>query len=102
MNTLSLAWRNLLRNRRRSLMTLVAMVLGLGAAAAGEWLFNLLHLSWIPPGRVEQVALSVRLTSENVLMIGSAVALVSIAALSAILPAARAARMNLVDALRHA
>jgi putative ABC transport system permease protein len=30
-NTLSLAWRNLLRNRRRSLMTLVAMVLGLVA-----------------------------------------------------------------------
>lgn len=29
MNTLGLAWRNLLRNRRRSLMTLIAMVLGL-------------------------------------------------------------------------
>jgi putative ABC transport system permease protein len=76
-------------------------VLGLGAAMAGERLFNLLHLSWIPPGRVEQVALSVRLTGENTLMIGSAVALVIVAALSAILPAARAARMNIVDALRH-
>ncbi|HEY8709795.1 MAG TPA: FtsX-like permease family protein [Burkholderiaceae bacterium] len=31
MNTLGLAWRNLLRNRRRSLMTLIAMVLGLTA-----------------------------------------------------------------------
>ena len=31
MITLSLAWRNLLRNRRRSLMTLIAMVLGLVA-----------------------------------------------------------------------
>jgi len=30
-NTLGLAWRNLLRNRRRSLMTLIAMVLGLTA-----------------------------------------------------------------------
>jgi putative ABC transport system permease protein len=30
-NTLSLAWRNLLRNRRRSLMTLIAMMLGLMA-----------------------------------------------------------------------
>ena len=29
MNTISLALRNLLRNRRRSLMTLIAMVLGL-------------------------------------------------------------------------
>lgn len=76
-------------------------MLGLGAAMAGEWFFNLLHLSWIPPGRVEQVALSVRLTGENMLMICSAVALVIVAALSAILPAARAARMNIVDALRH-
>ena len=76
-------------------------VLGLGAATAGESLFNALHLSWIPPGRVEQVALSVRLTGENTLMIGSAVALMIVAALSAILPAARAARMNIVDALRH-
>jgi putative ABC transport system permease protein len=41
------------------------------------------------------------LTGENTLMIGSAVALVIVAALSAILPAARAARMNIVDALRH-
>jgi putative ABC transport system permease protein len=31
MNTVALAWRNLLRNRRRSLMTLLAMVLGLVA-----------------------------------------------------------------------
>ena len=31
MKTLSLAWRNLLRNRRRSLMTLVAMMLGMTA-----------------------------------------------------------------------
>lgn len=76
-------------------------VLGLGAAVAGEWLFNLLHLSWIPPGRVEHVALSVRLTGENGLMIGSAVALVVVAALSALIPAARAARMNIVEALRH-
>ena len=76
-------------------------VLGLCAAVVGEWLFNLLHLSWIPPGRVEQVALSVRLTGENGLMIGSAVALVVVAALSALIPAARAARMNIVEALRH-
>ena len=31
MNTVALAWRNLLRNRRRSLMTLSAMILGLMA-----------------------------------------------------------------------
>jgi putative ABC transport system permease protein len=35
------------------------------------------------------------------MMIACAIGLVVVAALSAILPAARAARMNIVDALRH-
>ena len=54
-----------------------------------------------PPGRVEPVPLAVRLAGEHAMMIASAVGLVVVAALSAILPAARAARMNIVDALRH-
>ncbi len=76
-------------------------VLGIGAAFGGEWLVNQLGLTWIPPGRVDQVALSVRLTGEHAMMLGCAIALVVVAAVSAILPAARAARMNIVDALRH-
>lgn len=75
--------------------------LGIGAALALGWVINQLGLTWTPPGRIEEVPLAVRLAGEHRMMIGSAVGLVVVAALSAILPAARASRMNIVDALRH-
>ena len=49
----------------------------------------------------QPVALAVRVSSEHRMMIACAAALVVVAGLSAILPAARAARMTIVDALRH-
>jgi putative ABC transport system permease protein len=58
-------------------------------------------MTWTPPGRIEPVALAVRVAGEGRMMLTSAVGLIIVAALSAILPAARAARMNIVDALRH-
>lgn len=77
-------------------------VLGIGAALAAAWLINQFDLTWTPPGRIEQVPLAVRLVGEHRMMLGSAVGLIVVAVLSAVLPAARAARMNIVDALRHA
>jgi putative ABC transport system permease protein len=47
------------------------------------------------------VPLSVRLVGENGMLMAYAVGLVIVGAISALLPAARAARMNIVDALRH-
>ena len=76
-------------------------VLGILAALALAEGINGLGLTWIPPGRVEHVALAVRLTGENALMLANAAGLIVVAALSALLPATRAARMNIVDALRH-
>ena len=76
-------------------------LLGSGAALGLAWVINQLGLTWIPPGRIEPVALAVSLASEHGMMLASAIGLVVVAALSAILPAARAARMNIVDALRH-
>jgi putative ABC transport system permease protein len=76
-------------------------VIGIVAALGMAWLINQLGLTWIPPGRIEHVPLAVRLTGENGMMVASAIGLVIVAALSAILPAARAARLNIVDALRH-
>ncbi len=76
-------------------------VLGIVAALGLAWAINQLGLTWTPPGRVEPVPLAVRLTGEHGMMLASAIGLVVVAALSAILPAARAARMNIVDALRH-
>jgi len=76
-------------------------VLGIGIAAALAWVINSLGLTWVPPGRNEPVPLAVNLAGAHWMIIASAVGLVVVAALSAILPAARAARMTIVDALRH-
>ena len=76
-------------------------VLGIVVSLGLAWAINQLGLTWTPPGRVEPVPLAVRLTGEHVMMLTSAIGLVVVAGLSAILPAARAARLNIVDALRH-
>lgn len=75
--------------------------LGIGAAIGLAWVVNQLGLTWIPPGRIEPVALAVSLAGEHAMMLTSAIGLVVVAALSSLFPAARAARMNIVDALRH-
>jgi putative ABC transport system permease protein len=76
---------------------LLGIVVAIGAAAA----INQMGMTWTPPGRIEPVALAVRVAGEHRMMLASATGLIIVAALSAILPAARAARMNIVDALRH-
>ena len=76
---------------------LLGIVVAIGAAIA----INQMGMTWTPPGRVEAVALAVRVAGEPGMMLASATGLIIVAALSAILPAARAARMNIVDALRH-
>ncbi len=78
-----------------------ASLLGVAMALAVSWAINQLDLTWTPPGRIEAVPLTVRVAGEYLMMSGSAVALVIVASLSAILPATRASRMNIVDALRH-
>ncbi len=75
--------------------------LGVSAALGAAWAINQMGLTWTPPGRIEPVPLAVRLAGEHRMMLASGIGLVVVAALSALLPAARAARMNIVDALRH-
>ena len=80
-----------------ALAAVLGTVLAVGAAAA----FNAFRFTWVPPGRIEPAVLAVRVASEHWMVLVAALALMIVAALSAILPAARAARMNIVDALRH-
>lgn len=79
----------------------IGALIGVGAALGVAWLINRLGMTWIPPGRIDAVPLSVSLAGEGGMMLASAIGLVVVAALSALLPAARASRMNIVDALRH-
>ncbi|EHR71960.1 ABC-type transport system, involved in lipoprotein release, permease component [Burkholderiales bacterium JOSHI_001] len=97
--------------RRKGIQTLFVtegLLLGCFAAALGTagsfvlaWMVNHMGMTWVPPGRVDLVPLSVRLDGEHAMLFGSAAALVVVAGLSALIPAFRASRMNIVDALRH-
>jgi putative ABC transport system permease protein len=79
----------------------VGCVIGIIVSMMLAWLVNELGLTWTPPARIEPAPFAVRVAGEYVMILSAAVGLVVVASLSAILPAARAARMNIVDALRH-
>jgi putative ABC transport system permease protein len=83
------------------MLGVLGAVLGIFTALVIAGLINHGGLTWIPPGRVEPVPLTVRVWGESRLLLSSAIGLVIVAALSATWPAARAARLNIVDALRH-
>ncbi|MBX9792904.1 MAG: FtsX-like permease family protein [Burkholderiaceae bacterium] len=76
--------------------------LGVAAALGLAWIINFSGLTWLPPGHSERIPLAIRLAGEYRMMMLSAVGLIAVAALSAVFPASRAARMNIVEALRHA
>lgn len=80
----------------------VGATLGILAALMLAATINEVGLTWLPPGRIEPIPLAVRVAGEHGMLVASAAVLVVVAALSAVVPAARAARMNIVEALRHA
>jgi putative ABC transport system permease protein len=79
----------------------VGCVVGIVVAMVIAWLVNELGLTWTPPARIEPAPFAVRVAGEYWMILMAAAGLVVVASLSAILPAARASRMNIVDALRH-
>ena len=79
----------------------VGSALGLAVALGAAWTINQMGMTWTPPGRMEPAPLAVRVAGEYLMMTISAIGLLIVASISAILPAARASRMNIVDALRH-
>ena len=92
----------------RALFIIEGFLLGLSGALVGvlcavavAFVVNHAGLTWVPPGVSEAVPLALRVWSEPRMMIGTTLGLIVIATLSAWWPAHRAARMNVVDALRH-
>ncbi|BDI06913.1 ABC transporter permease [Sphaerotilus microaerophilus] len=84
------------------LLGLAGTVLGTLAALGWGWLINRSGLTWTPPGYVYAYPLQVRVWGAWSMLAGSAAGLVAVAGLSAWWPARRAARLQIVDALRHA
>ncbi len=83
------------------LIGILGAVLGVTLALIVSGLVNVSGLSWIPPGRITEVALTVRIWGEPDLIFITAFGLILVAGISAWFPSQRAARMNIVDALRH-
>lgn len=83
------------------LLGCVGAALGVVIALVAAMVVNAMDLTWLPPGNSTPLPLSVRVLGEPGMIAGTAVGLVCIATLSALLPAWRAARLSIVDALRH-
>lgn len=84
------------------LLGVIGALLGVVIAMAIAALINQSGLTWTPPGRGDSVPLTIRVWGETGLLIGGVLGLVAVAVVSAWWPAQRAARMNIVEALRHA
>jgi putative ABC transport system permease protein len=97
------------RSGIRRIFICEGLLLGVGGAVAGAaaallsaQMINHSGLMWTPPGRVDAVPLSVRLWGEWSTMIRVMIGLTLVTVVSSWWPARRAARTNIVEALRHA
>jgi putative ABC transport system permease protein len=71
------------------------------AALALSALINASGLTWTPPGNVDPIHLHVRVWGETRMLLATASGLLLVAVFSAWWPARRAARLQVVEALRH-
>ena len=76
-------------------------VSGVALALLVSALANRMGLTWTPPGSVVALPLTLTVWGETRMIIGTTIGLMCIALLSAWWPAYRAAKLNVVDALRH-
>lgn len=77
-------------------------VAGIAAALALAWLINHSGWTWTPPGYAYAYLILVRIGQDLPLLVGSVAGMFAVTLLSAWWPARRAARLVIVDALRHA
>jgi putative ABC transport system permease protein len=80
-----------------ALGALLGVLTALGLAA----LINHSGLTWTPPGRVDPIHLHVRVWGEMTMLSSTVLGLLVVAVVSAWWPARRAARLEVVEALRH-
>jgi putative ABC transport system permease protein len=84
------------------LLGVVGAVFGVLLGLVVAWGVNSLGMTWLPPGASRRLPLILRVWGENRMLVGTTLGLVMISVLSAWWPAYRAARLSVVDALRHA
>ncbi len=74
---------------------------GIVLAIAAAVIINHAGLTWMPPGNANAIPLRVGVLGRPVLILGTWLVLVLVATLAALFPANRAAKLPVVDALRH-
>ena len=79
----------------------IGATLGAALAYAIAALINYSGLTWIPPGNASAVPLRLDVAGRPMLVAGAWLGLAIVTTLAALLPANRAARLPVVDALRH-
>jgi len=84
-----------------ALLGVIGATLGVLAAFAVTGLVNNSGLTWIPPGDAHPIPLKLYLLDATGMLLTVWIVLVAVATLAALLPANRAARLPIVDALRH-
>ena len=97
------------RSGIRRLFMCEALLLGAIGSAAGlacalgiAWLINHSGWTWTPPGYSYAYLILVRVGQNSPLLVGSIVGMIGVTMASAWWPARRAAKLEIVDALRHA
>jgi len=80
---------------------IIGATLGILAGQALALLFNHSGAMWSPPGQAAPTPLQVMTSDAGKLLFVAWLSLVAIAALASLVPANRAARLQIVDALRH-
>lgn len=83
------------------LIGVLGTVLGGALALACAWGINSAGLTWTPPNSIDKNPLVVHVFNSPDLVFGSLLILIVLAAISSLLPAYRAARIPVVEALRH-
>ena len=84
-----------------SLIGIVGATIGVVLAYAVAYAINHSSLTWNPPGQASRIPLRVYLIGAEWLIVLTWIGLLVVSALAALVPANRAARMAVVDALRH-
>lgn len=84
-----------------ALLGVLGALLGVALAFAVSTVVNNLEIPWVPPSTVEPVPLTILVSGETQMIVGTTIGLIIIAVVSAWWPAYRAAQLKVVDALRH-
>ncbi len=83
------------------MLGLIGGLMGIGIAVLGDWLFQIINIVYIPPSVTFYAKLEVLVLRNPMVLVQAFTGSLICAVISSMLPARKAARMSIVEALRH-